>query len=148
MFLCKQNKFDCQVLSEQVHSNNSLVLSPSIWRELRLNTLTNWKHPPYLWHNFNLIYLMKVVSMIALPWHIFVFFLNLFLQKGLQIHSWKPCGITCMVAKSIIVVHQLFISYNVFLYNFIPLFTKHLDHLDMKNMLVMVWMLEINGFTS
>ena len=44
--------------------NTSLVVSQFIWRELHLSTLTNWNHPPYLWHIFILIYLMKFIRII------------------------------------------------------------------------------------
>ena len=74
-------------------------------------------NPPYLCHNFILVYLIKVIRMLALLRHILVFFFNLFLQKKGHLHSWQPCGITQMVAQSSIVVHQVFTYDHLLHYN-------------------------------
>ena len=95
--------------------NNYLVVSQFIWREFRLSTLTNWNHPPYLWHNFILVYTIKLIRMLALLWHIFVLFFNLFLQMKLLLHYWQLYVITRMVAQSSILVHHLFIYCHVLL---------------------------------
>ena len=61
--------------------NTYLVVSTFIWRGMRLYNLTNWNHPTYLWHDFVIIYLMKMIRVLALLWHILILFFNLFLQK-------------------------------------------------------------------
>ena len=114
---------DVRYLVNKFTHNTSLVVNMFLCRELRFSTLTNWNHPPYLWHNFIIIYLMKVIRMLALLRHIFVLFLNFFLQKKWYLHTWQPCGITQMVAQSSIIVHKLFIYYRVLIYNFLLLLT-------------------------
>ena len=59
-----------------------LVASPFLWRELHFSILTNWNHPPYLWYNLILIYLIKVIVILALMQHIFILLFDSFLQKG------------------------------------------------------------------
>ena len=61
--------------------NNSLVASPFLWRELHLIYLTNRNHSPHLRNNFICMYLMKVISMLALLRHKILSFFNFFLQK-------------------------------------------------------------------
>ena len=63
--------------------NIYLVVSPFLFRELRLRNLINWNHPPYLCHNLIFIYLMKVIRILALLRHIFLFFFNIFLQNNM-----------------------------------------------------------------
>ena len=115
---------DVRYLVKKFNNNNSQILSPFLWRELRLSTLKNLNHPPYLWQNLIIIYLMKGIRMLALLRHIFVLSFNLFLQNKWYSHSWQPCGITRMVAKSSIVVHPIFIYYHVLLYNVLLLLTE------------------------
>ena len=91
MFVIRHNKFDWNAhvimqiyfryLVNKFTHNTSLVVIIFLFRELRLSTLTNWDHPPYLWQNSILIFLMKVIRMLALLWHIFVFFFDFFLQN-------------------------------------------------------------------
>ena len=95
--------------------NNSLVASPFLWRELHLIYLTNRNHSPHLWNNFICMYLMKVISMLALLRHKILSFFNFFLQKQWWLHSWQPCGIIRMVVQIGIVLHQLFMCYHVLL---------------------------------
>ena len=117
MFVSQNNKFDqkytrdyaeiCQVISKQVNSQYFSGCKSISTEEVSI--LTNCNRPPYLWHSFSLIYLMKVISILALLWHILVFFFNLFLRKKWQLHSWQPCGITRMVARISIFVKEVFI---------------------------------------
>ena len=67
---------DVRYLVTKFTHNTYLVVSPFLWREFCLRTLTKWNHPINPWHNFILVYLMKLVSMIALMQHIFLLFFN------------------------------------------------------------------------
>ena len=62
-------------------NNNYLVVSPFIWITLSLSNLLNLNHQPHLWHNFILIYMEKVITMLALLQHIFVLLFYSFLQN-------------------------------------------------------------------
>ena len=125
MFVSWHNKFewnkhviiqkDVRYLVNKFTHNTSLVVSPFLWTELLLITSIFFNNTPYLWHNFIIIYLIKVIRILALLRQIFLFFLKFFLKIKWCIHTWQPCEITCMVAQSSIVVHQLFIYYNVLL---------------------------------
>ena len=106
---------DIRYLVNKFTHNTSPVVSTFLWKESRLRTLTNWNHPQYLWPNFILMYPMKLISMLSLMQYIFVFFFILSLQNKQYPHSWQTCGIAHMVAQIIIVVHQVFIYYNVLL---------------------------------
>ena len=53
-------KYISYLLNKFTH-NTSLVVSLFLWRELCLITLKNWIHPPYLRHNFILVYIMKLI---------------------------------------------------------------------------------------
>ena len=79
-------KKDARYLLKKFTQNTSTVVSKFLLRELRLGTLINWNHPPYIWQFFILIYLMKAIRMLELRWHMFIFFFNLFLQKGWYLH--------------------------------------------------------------
>ena len=76
--------------------NTYLVVIQFSWRALHLWTVTNWIHTPYLWHYFIIIYIMKVIRILALLQHIFVVFLNYGLQtndrhildNNLGSHGW------------------------------------------------------------
>ena len=108
---------DVSYLVNKFTHNTSMVVSLFLWRELRLITLTNLNHSPCLWHNFILIYMMKVMVMLSLPRHIFVFFFNFLRKNKWYLNSWQSYGITRIVAHSSIIVYQLFIYYRVLLYN-------------------------------
>ena len=73
---------EVRYLVKKFTHNTSPVVSPFKWRELHLSTFKNWNHSPYPWKIFILVYLMKVIRMLTLLRHIFIFFFNLFLQKG------------------------------------------------------------------
>ena len=47
---------DIMYLVNKFTHNTSLVVSPFLRRDLRLINLTDWNNPPYLWHNFILIF--------------------------------------------------------------------------------------------
>ena len=76
--------------------NTYLVVSLFQSRDLRLITLTNWNYPTYLWQNFILIYLMKVIRMLSLLQQIFVLFFSFsyktndisILDNHVESHGW------------------------------------------------------------
>ena len=74
-------KYVRYLLNKFTH-NNYLVVSTFLWKELRLSNLTSSKHPAHLWNNLILIYLRKVIRILALLWHILILSLNFFLQKN------------------------------------------------------------------
>ena len=121
--------------------NTYLIVSPFLWRMLRLGTSTDWNHQPYLWNNLILIYLIKVISIIELLQHIFILFFKSLSQKVSYLHYWQQCGIKWMITLVSIVVHLIFIYDNVSLWNFPLLFTDQLVHLEIANMLLMVWII-------
>ena len=106
---------DVRYLVRKFNHNTSLVVSPFILGKFRLSTWTNWNHPLYLWHNFILAYLLKVVRMLALLRQISPFFFNYFLQNKWYLYSWQPCGITQTVAQRSVIVHKLFMYYRFLL---------------------------------
>ena len=105
----------CQVLSEQVHSQYFSGCKSISMERISIDYFKNWNHPPYLWHNFILVCLIKLIRILALLWNIFIFLFNLFLKNKWYLHSWQTCDIIWMVAQSSIIVHQLFIYYRAFI---------------------------------
>ena len=67
---------DVRYLVKQFTHNTSLVVSPFLWSDLRLSTLTNWNHSLYQWHNFIVSYLIKYIIMISLLRHILLLLLK------------------------------------------------------------------------
>ena len=57
---------DVRCLVNKFTHNTSLVVIPYLWIELILISLKNRNHPPYLWQNLILFYLIKVIKMLAL----------------------------------------------------------------------------------
>ena len=74
-------KYVRYLLNKFIH-NNSLVVSPFIWSELRLSTFKNWNHPTYPRHNLFVIHLMKVIWIIAQLRYILTFS-SVYSLKGL-----------------------------------------------------------------
>ena len=91
MFVSWQNEFDwnthlimqkyVRYLVKKSTHNNSLVFSSFLWRDFLLSTLTYWNHQPDLCHNLVLVYLIKLIRILALMQHILVSFINFFLQN-------------------------------------------------------------------
>ena len=92
MFVSQPNKNNCkctcycaeiyQVISEQIHYQYFYGLSLFLWRAFILSTLTNWNHQPYIWHNFILVYQIKVIKILVLLQEIFMLFFASFFPKG------------------------------------------------------------------
>ena len=79
MWLCRK------MLVTQWTSSIKVLLWLQNYISMELAALEHFKnpnHPPYLWNNFILVYMRKVIRIIALLWHILVFFFNFFLQKN------------------------------------------------------------------
>ena len=53
---------DLRLWSNKLTIIISMVVSQFLWRVLRLINLTNWGHQLYPWHNFILVYHIKVVA--------------------------------------------------------------------------------------